>query len=139
MIVSIKLPDAMHAAVQKRVRDLGFKSVHAYLRWKLDEDLTISKHQATERERIKWKNVGHATYLPNSIRSRVMALPVGQSFTVDDILRRNDDRASVGVTLHYLHRAGIIGLKSSAKRTKERGGWEPAVFVRVSTTNKGKK
>ena len=139
MIISIKLPDDMHAAVQQRVRDLGFKSVHAYLRWKLDEDLTIAAYQAKERVRKNPRNSEHSTYLPNSIRSRVMALPVGQTFTVDDIIRRNDDRASVGVTLHYLHRAGIIGLKSSAKRTKERGGWEPAVFVRVSTTNKGKK
>ncbi len=136
MTTTIQMPDAMHAAAVKRVRELGFRNLSAYLRWKLDEDLTIAAYKAKERERVKWKNVGHSTYMPDSIRSRVMELRVGQAFTVDDILGRNDDRASASVTLHYMHRAGVIGLKSFAKRTKERGGWEPAVFVRINNKKK---
>ena len=126
MTITLTLPSETHTAVQNRVRDLGFKSISAYLRWKLDEDLTISKHRTNGR--LNPRNKGHKTYLPGSIRSRVEAIPAGQPFTVDDIITPKDDRQSVAVTLHYLHRTGVIHLRRSAVRT--RMGWEAAVFVR---------
>jgi Arc/MetJ-type ribon-helix-helix transcriptional regulator len=128
VIISIKLPDDMHAAVKQRVRDLGFKSISAYLRWKLDEDLTIASTRNTQRTRLNPRNKGHKTYLPGSIRSRVEAIPAGQPFTVDDIINKTDDRQSVAVTLHYLNRTSVIHLRRSAVRT--RTGWEAAVFIR---------
>ena len=128
MNITLTLPSETHTAVQKRVRDLGFKSISAYLRWKLDEDLTISATRTTQRTRTNPRNKGHKTYLPGSIRSRVEAIPAGQPFTVDDIITANDDRHSVAVTLHYLNRTGVIHLRRSAVRT--RMGWEAAVFIR---------
>lgn len=128
MIVSLNLPSSTHTAVLQRVRDLGFKSISAYLRWKLDEDLTISASRTTQRTRLNPRNKGHKTYLPGSIRSRVEAIPVGQPFTVDDIITPTDDRQSVAVTLHYMNRTSVIHLRRSAVRT--RTGWEAAVFVR---------
>jgi hypothetical protein len=128
VIVSLNLPSSTHTAVLQRVRDLGFKSISAYLRWKLDEDLTISATRTTQRTRLNPRNKGHKTYLPGSIRSRVEAIPAGQPFTVDDIIRPDDDRQSVAVTLHYMNRTGVIHLRRSAVRT--RTGWEAAVFVR---------
>lgn len=128
MIVSLNLPSSTHTAVLQRVRDLGFKSISAYLRWKLDEDLTISATRTTQRTRLNPRNKGHKTYLPGSIRSRVEAIPAGQPFTVDDIIRPDDDRQSVAVTLHYMNRTSVIHLRRSAVRT--RTGWEAAVFVR---------
>ena len=128
MTITITLSSETHTAVQNRVRDLGFKSISAYLRWKLDEDLTISAVRTTQRTRTNPRNKGHKTYLPGSIRSRVEAIPAGQPFTVDDIIRPDEDRQSVAVTLHYLHRTGVLHLRRSAVRT--RMGWEAAVFVR---------
>jgi len=126
--ITITLPSETHTAVQNRVRDLGFKSISAYLRWKLDEDLTISAARTTQRTRLNPRNKGHKTYLPGSIRSRVEAIPAGQPFTVDDIIRPDEDRQSVAVTLHFMNRTGVIHLRRSAVRT--RTGWEAAVFVR---------
>jgi Arc/MetJ-type ribon-helix-helix transcriptional regulator len=126
--ISLTLPSETHTAVQNRVRDLGFKSISAYLRWKLDEDLTISAARTTQRTRTNPRNKGHKTYLPGSIRSRVEAIPAGQPFTVDDIITPKDDRQSVAVTLHYMNRTGVLHLRRSAVRT--RTGWEAAVFVR---------
>jgi hypothetical protein len=126
--ITLNLPDAMLSATKQRVRDLGFKSISAYLRWKLDEDLTISSTRTTQRTRTNPRNKGHKTYLPGSIRSRVEAIPAGQPFTVDDIITANDDRQSVAVTLHYLNRTSVLHLRRSAVRT--RMGWEAAVFVR---------
>ncbi len=128
MTLTLHLPDAMLSAVKQRARDLGFKSISAYLRWKLDEDLTISSTRTTQRTRINPRNKGHKTYLPGSIRSRVEAIPAGQPFTVDDIINKTDDRQSVAVTLHYMNRTGVIHLRRSAVRT--RTGWEAAVFIR---------
>lgn len=128
MTITLNLPDAMLSATKQRVRDLGFKSISAYLRWKLDEDLTISSTRTTQRTRTNPRNKGHKTYLPGSIRSRVEAIPAGQPFTVDDIITANDDRQSVAVTLHYLNRTSVLHLRRSAVRT--RMGWEAAVFVR---------
>lgn len=132
MTLTLHLPDAMLSATKQRARDLGFKSISAYLRWKLDEDLTLSTHRAAERVRLNGRtnprNKGHKTYLPGSIRSRVEAIPAGQPFTVDDIITPTDDRQSVAVTLHYLNRTGVIHLRRSAVRT--RTGWEAAVFIR---------
>lgn len=130
MNLTLNLPDKMHAAVMKRVRDLGFKNLSAYLRWKLDEDLTIDAHKAKERVRLNPRNKGHKTYNEGSIRSRVEDMREGQPFTVDDIMRQDEDRASVGVTLHYLKRDGFIHLRRQARRGPD--GWEPAVFVRVA-------
>jgi hypothetical protein len=128
MTITLTLPSETHAAVQNRVRDLGFKSISAYLRWKLDEDLTIASTRTTQRTRLNPRNKGHKTYLPGSIRSRVEAIPAGQPFTVDDIITPTDDRQSVAVTLHYMNRTGVIHLRRSAVRT--RTGWEAAVFIR---------
>lgn len=130
--VSFHIPESTHKAAVKVAKDLGFRSLSALIRWSLDETLQRQgiyeeiRTRSAVRKPVNW----HRTNRAGSLRSRIEAMPIGQEFTANDIIRPDEDRASVGIQLHYMHRTGAIGLRRNAHRVPGKG-WEPAVFVRT--------
>lgn len=130
--VSFHLPESTHKAAVKAAKDLGFRSLSALIRWSLDETLQRQgiyeeiRAKAAVRNPVHW----HRTNRAGSLRSRIAAMPIGQEFTVADVLAEDEDPHSIGILLHYLHRTGKIGLRRAARRVPG-DGWQPAVFART--------